>query len=305
MTVTMTAFRSRESLTGSATTHQQERQCSSCENDTPRPFCRNRSYHLASLCVALLSLSTPSSVAAFSPAVLKHQRSMVRPPQQARPSPRGRNRNMIQKRNTQASSSISLRSAVIQAYRLENDPHVSQPKHQSDVFSFLPSRLTSIQRVDTPSQFQTKVLDEQDSLVVVRFYADACPSCKATSPLFRKWSRDQEDQNVSESQAIKFLEMPLNKATSNFLQQTLQIDKMPTCQLYHPQLGLVEEQLIVNRSEFKIFVNVVDGWLKRDFEAPDSKQGSRKTITVNQKVKVNYQPKEERKSYGNIVDFMY
>jgi len=153
----------------------------------------------------------------------------------------------------------------MQSYRVEDDPNIS------NAFSFLPSRLSSIERIDTPSQFKSIVIDEQISLIVVRFYADACPSCKATSALFRRWSRDMkrhcepDSLTVSNNDRlnIKIVEMPLNKATSSFLQNKLHIDQIPYCHLYHPQMGLVEEQLVINKVDFRDFRHVVHKWAAR------------------------------------------
>jgi len=173
-------------------------------------------------------------------------------------------------------SPITSRSAtVIQRYRIENG--FSQPDHHrkslntsessqqqsEDAFSLLPERI-SIQRLCSPAEFQTQVIDETESLVVVRFYADACPSCKATSSLFRKWSRDVvygSDSESSEStMPIKIVEMPLTKATSSFIQDELQVEKLPYCHLYHPDCGLIEERLVMNRADLKQFCNTVDTW---------------------------------------------
>ena len=166
----------------------------------------------------------------------------------------------------QTSASIISRSAVIQSYRLEDELH---HKAQADAFSLLPARLSSsIKRIENPAQFQSTVTDEKDALVVVRFYAEACPSCKSTSPLFRKWSRDIETCNTAADstgkavQDIKIVEMPLNKATSAFMQDTLNVDQIPYCHLYHPKLGLVEEQLVMNKVEFREFAGVVDKWAR-------------------------------------------
>mmetsp|Transcript_22014 Transcript_22014/g.47860 ORF Transcript_22014/g.47860 Transcript_22014/m.47860 type:complete len:257 (-) Transcript_22014:158-928(-) len=206
---------------------------------------RRRSCHVASLCAAvLLSSSATSAFAPTAPATKK--------------------------------SSLVPRSAVIQKYRVENEASdVAQPKQQqSDAFSFLPSRMSSIQRMDDPSQFQAQVLEEENSLVVVRFYAEVCPSCRATRPLFRKWSRDVQDNDnqpnaivdasiwssQQETLPIKILEMPLNQKTSTFLKDEIHVDRLPYCHLYHPKFGLVEEQLVMNKMEFKEFVNAVDCW---------------------------------------------
>ena len=180
-------------------------------------------------------------------------------------------------------------SVVVQRYRTDDDTSsISQPiQSSSNAYSFLPSRL-SIERLTTPSQFQTQVLGESDTLVVVRYYADACPSCQKTAPLFRKWSRDidtsttkidkNEIDNVQSNTdsrevdreqlfAIRIVEMPLNKATSSFLKDELNIEQLPTAQLYHPIFGLVEEQLVMNRIDFVEFVDTVNCWSKGVYEA--------------------------------------
>lgn len=204
----------------------------------------NGSYRYYSICVALILSSTTSGVFSFTPA--------------ARIS----------------SSPITSRSAttVVQRYRVENDfqpgdhHRKTQTTEDDNVFSLLPERL-SLKRLDTPQEFQSHVADETDSLVVVRFYADSCPSCRATSSVFRKWSRDMGCVNglVSSSESnipIKIVEMPLTKATSSFLQDELQVDQIPYCHLYHPEYGLIEQQLVLNRSDLKDFCKTVETWSK-------------------------------------------
>ncbi|KAL7544085.1 hypothetical protein ACHAXR_013516 [Thalassiosira sp. AJA248-18] len=209
----------------------------------PRP---RSSRHLSSLCAALLVSSSPTT-SAFTPTKLATRKSTLTP-----------------------------RSAVIQRYRVgDKVPDVSERKqHQnqsSDAFSFLPTRISSIEKLDKPSQFQAQVLDEEESLVVVRFYSEVCPSCRATGPLFRKWSRetnanqsnDNVDASLSTSQReitlpIKILEMPLNGANSSFLKDQLHIEQMPYTHLYHPRFGLVDERLVMNRKDFDDFVGLVD-----------------------------------------------
>lgn len=209
-----------------------------------------RPLHLSSLCVALLVSSPATSAFAPTKAVTK---SKV--------------------------SSLAPRSAVIQRYRVDDEQSssdVSQPK-PSGVYSFLPKRVSSIGRLDGQSQFQAQVLEEEDSLVVVRFYAEICPSCKATGPFFRKWSRELDDIQSNNAlvdgiittdndMPIKILEMPLTRATSSFLKDELQIEKMPYCHLYHPKFGLVDERLVMNRGEFDEFVHTVNGWSKGSCE---------------------------------------
>lgn len=197
---------------------------------------RRRGRHLPYLCAAvLLSPSETSAFAPLTPATTK--------------------------------STLASVSATVQKYRVEDEesPIVSQPKHQSDAYSFLPSRLSTIKRLDEPSQFRAQLLEDKDSLLVVRFYAEVCPSCRATRPLFTKWSRDLEtgmQKSQHDALPIKILEMPLNKATSVFIRDTLQVDRLPYCHLYHPEFGMVEEQLVLNKKDFQEFVYGVDCWSK-------------------------------------------
>lgn len=245
-------------------TEQQRRRhmCSSSRENIEHVHRHHRcSFFAISICLVLLSLlehTSSNSAMAFAPLV--------------------------------STITTSPRSAVIQAYRLGDDysqsDHpvtsnklVSPPKKQSDVFSLLPTRLSSIQRMNTPSQFQSHVLEEKESLVVVRFYADACPTCKATSPLFRRWSRkletefqpcaesDDSSMSTATPPRVKVVEMPLNKATSTFLLDQLHVEKLPYCHLYHPQFGLVEEKLVMNKSEFFNFQELVDCWTRGECEA--------------------------------------
>jgi thiol-disulfide isomerase/thioredoxin len=217
-------------------------------NSISYPRCRTAG-HLSSLCAALILSSSATS--AFT-----------------QPLP------------TTVQSTVSPRATVIQRYRTEKESSdTPQPNNQqSDVYSFLPARLSTIERMSEPSQFEAQVLGEQDSLVVVRFYADVCPSCRATGSLFRKWSREVDTDDyastsdiISASQEeplpIKILEMPLNRATSSFLKDELQVEKLPYCHLYHPKFGLVEEQVVMNKGEFDEFVDTVGCWSKGGCDA--------------------------------------
>mmetsp|Transcript_23181 Transcript_23181/g.39616 ORF Transcript_23181/g.39616 Transcript_23181/m.39616 type:complete len:256 (+) Transcript_23181:108-875(+) len=208
------------------------------------------SSHLTKICASLL---LSSSVTAFAPII-----------------------------STIGKRTLAPRSAVIQRYRVEEDSsNASQSRAISNPYSFLPSRLSSIECLNEPSKFQTHVLDEEDSLVVVRFYSEVCPSCKATRPLFTKWSRDLESNanpsnsignggilgSEEEPLPIKIVEMPLNRANSSFLKNQLRVNQLPYCHLYHPKFGMVEEQVVLNKDAFKEFVNVVDCWSKGGCEA--------------------------------------
>ena len=117
---------------------------------------------------------------------------------------------------------------------------------------------------------------EKESLVVVRFYSEICPSCKKTRPLFLKWAREATNESTTPTTPttaqqyalpIKIVEMPLNKANSSFLTDVLKVEQLPSCRLYHPGLGVVEEQTVLNRLEFGEFTSIVKRW--RDYSPHD------------------------------------
>lgn len=61
--------------------------------------------------------------------------------------------------------------------------------------------------------------------------------------------------------------MPLNKATSAFIKDDLQVEILPYCHVYHPYFGLVDEQLVMNKVDFADFVDTVDVWSKGGCDA--------------------------------------
>lgn len=213
--------------------------------------------------VAFAPLSSTSTSCSAAPNTYRHPSTSAFVPSKRRATIA---RDTLYINNSkQRPTTLIPRSAVIQSYRVEDDQNVS------DVYSFLPSRLSSMKRIESPSDFKSSVLDEKDSLVVVRFSADSCPSCRATSPLFRRWSRDSkhEDDSISNDDKleVKIVEMPLNKATSTFMIDQLHVEQLPYCHLYHPKMGLVEEQLVMNKIDFRDFVQCVDKWAAGDVHA--------------------------------------
>jgi len=61
--------------------------------------------------------------------------------------------------------------------------------------------------VDNIQDYKAEVVDEKERLVVVRFYASWCRSCKASEPLFKKLMN-------THSPDLKFVQVPLTKETA-------------------------------------------------------------------------------------------
>lgn len=91
----------------------------------------------------------------------------------------------------------------------------------------------NVQLVENLMDYKKVVVDEPEKLVVVRFFATWCRSCKASEnhflKLVSKFSRD-----------VKFVEVPLTKETAYML-EGLDVKTVPFAHIYHPEAGLVEE----------------------------------------------------------------
>lgn len=95
---------------------------------------------------------------------------------------------------------------------------------------------TSVQLIDTIQDYKKEVVDEQERIVAVRFFAPWCKSCKAAHPHFKKLvSRHSPN--------VKFVDVPLTKETA-YIHEGLGVPSVPFGHIYHPDAGLVEEMKI-------------------------------------------------------------
>jgi len=93
---------------------------------------------------------------------------------------------------------------------------------------------------------------EEYKLVVVRFYATWCKSCKAMQPLFRRLMHEHSD--------ILFLEVPVTHGRS-FVTSELGVKTFPFGHVYGPGGGLVERRSI-EKKNFSDFVTAIETRLK-------------------------------------------
>lgn len=120
---------------------------------------------------------------------------------------------------------------------------------------------TEVQMVDTIEEYKRVVVDEQDKLVVVRFFAPWCKSCKAAHPLFKKMMSEH-----AASGAVKFVEVPLTRDTA-YIHEGLGVPSVPFGHIYHPQAGLVEEMKI-NKRVVKEFWSALDTYVAGSCDLP-------------------------------------
>jgi len=112
-----------------------------------------------------------------------------------------------------------------------------------------PNQRSNFHFVDNIHDYKTIVADEKEQIVVVRFFASWCRSCKASKPQFNKVVTQFVPSNV------KFVELPLTKETQ-YLHEGLGVPSVPFVHIYHPEAGLVEE-MKMSKPHFAKFVNTL------------------------------------------------
>jgi thiol-disulfide isomerase/thioredoxin len=117
----------------------------------------------------------------------------------------------------------------------------------------------SVEMVNTIEDYKRVVVDEQNQIVVVRFFAPWCKSCKAAQPLFKKMVSHH-------SPSVKFVEVPLTKETA-YIHEGLGVPSVPFGHIYHPEVGLVEEKKI-NKKVFKEFREALDSYVRGSCDIP-------------------------------------
>jgi thiol-disulfide isomerase/thioredoxin len=134
--------------------------------------------------------------------------------------------------------------------------------------------------VKTMQEYKDQVVDEQDAIVCVRFYAPWCRACKAVEAPFKQLATRhsfaaESDNNNNKVQEVKFVQVPLTKENA-YLHTGLGIPSLPYAHIYHPVAGLVEERSINKKifGEFKDALQTyVDGECAIDWDSESSSNG--------------------------------
>lgn len=159
--------------------------------------------------------------------------------------------------NSPSSSSYEMSSF---AERMKNlitkDAQREKRKKQSKLIG-APKNLL---RLTTLEEFKKVVGNEKDKIVVVRWYAPWCKSCKAIAPSFYRLASKLPD--------VVFVDVPVTPENVD-LHQGLRVPSLPYGHIYHPTGKLVEE-LKMSKKNFPYFARTlktyIDGecQLKRD-----------------------------------------
>eukprot|EP01083_Nonionella_stella_P236095 829505_1 len=152
----------------------------------------------------------------------------------------GKNKTNIKKQHSNTnyhhpeSTALSFASAsIVIANPFKNEEKDGQRKQKHNIL-----------HVESVTEYKEKVVDEKESITVVRFYSKYCRSCRASEPLFYKLAADfQQQQQQQHRVKVKFVEVPLNKDT-RILHEALGVPSLPWTHIYHPDAGLVEERKV-------------------------------------------------------------
>lgn len=187
--------------------------------------------------------------------------------------------------SSSSSTTLSRQSMLLQAVALpaeqedekrkKRDPNETNTNHNDWTTTkggFLPNILKRKQRssnpkihmVDNIQDYKTIVADEKEQLVVVRFFAHWCQSCRATKPHFHKLVQSYSEESV------KFVQVPLTKETA-YLQQGLDVPSVPFAHIYHPEAGLVEE-MKVSKPHFSEFRKKLNSYVVGSCDVPEEEE---------------------------------
>lgn len=123
--------------------------------------------------------------------------------------------------------------------------------------------------VDSIQKYKHVVVDESDKIVVVRFWASWCKSCKASEPHFMKLV--SKYQNLDNAMKVKFVDVPLTQETA-LLQNALNVPSVPFIHIYYPGAGLVEE-LKLSKPHIQKFDTILNSYIIGYCDLPDVDEG--------------------------------
>lgn len=118
-----------------------------------------------------------------------------------------------------------------------------------------------IRVVHTLQEFKDVVATEKERIVVVRWHATYCRSCKAIQPYFYRLAEKYREGNVL------FVEVPITDKNS-ILHQGLGVPSVPFGHIYHPAAGLVEEMKI-SKKFFPRFEKALQWYIQGSCDVPD------------------------------------
>jgi len=127
--------------------------------------------------------------------------------------------------------------------------------------------IPNVTMIDNIIDYKSIVVDEEKSIVVVRFFASWCRSCRASEPLFKNMvSRYSSSSSDGQQRPVKFVMVQLTKDTA-YLQEGLGVPSIPYAHVYHPEGGLVEESKF-SKGYYADFTRVLESYIAGSCDLP-------------------------------------
>jgi len=199
----------------------------------------------------------PTSIAAFTPSSQNtHSSPSINSHHHHQ---HGRKRNLIITSAATIDGSPSSYEMSDFARRMKNiirkDAQQQQQQRRSNRGSTTsPKAPKNLMRITTLSEFKQVVGDEEDKLVVVRWYAPWCKACKAIAPSFYRLAYQYPN--------VIFVDVPVTPENAN-LHQGLAVPSLPYGHIYHPTGKLVEE-LKISKKHFVNFATILKSYVDEE-----------------------------------------
>mmetsp|Transcript_28478 Transcript_28478/g.33760 ORF Transcript_28478/g.33760 Transcript_28478/m.33760 type:complete len:308 (+) Transcript_28478:171-1094(+) len=128
--------------------------------------------------------------------------------------------------------------------------------------------IPNVTMIDNIMDYKSIVVDEEKAIVVVRFFASWCRSCRASEPLFKNMVSRYSPSSASSDgeRPVKFVMVQLTKDTA-YLQEGLGVPSIPYAHVYHPEGGLVEESKF-SKGYYADFTRVLESYIAGSCDLP-------------------------------------
>jgi thiol-disulfide isomerase/thioredoxin len=133
--------------------------------------------------------------------------------------------------NEVTNSAVAVPLADVKKEDAVTKPAISS----SRVVSSVKKQSNNIHMVITLDDFREKLKENEDRLLVVRFYSHFCKSCQAITPRFNRLAR--------RNPKVSFLDIPITKDNKD-LAEANGVIAVPYAHIYAPNMGLVDEMRI-------------------------------------------------------------
>jgi len=149
-------------------------------------------------------------------------------------------------------------NTIVESSKIENVSSLSSSPLKTKVKETHPA-ISNLQLVKTLDQYKSVVGQENERIVVVRFFATWCKACKAIAPYYRRLALQYPD--------VLFVNVPVSESNTD-LHRGLKVPSLPYGHIYYPNIGMMEETKI-SRKHFGRFARVLRSYVEGTCDLED------------------------------------